>query len=56
MKEHIQSLGFRNKEIGVDEAAGAERSPDEEDLRTEVTLIRSNHVRGDDCNDAVPEL
>lgn len=52
-----KTLGLRNKEEGVDEAKEAEGAPDEEDLGAEVgvTGLSSDHVWGDDGNDAVPE-
>lgn len=50
-----KSLGLGNQEEGVDESAGAETTPDEEDGRSEVTLGCTNHVRGDDRDDGVPE-
>lgn len=33
-----QALGLGDEEVGVDEGAEAERAPDEEDLRTKITL------------------
>jgi len=50
-----QTLCLWNQEVGVDESACAETSPDEEDGGFEVTLVFSNHVRGDDSDDSVPE-
>jgi hypothetical protein len=50
-----QTLGLRNEEVGVDEGDGAETSPDEEHGRLEVTLVGTDHVRGDDGDDGVPE-
>ena len=52
-----QALGLGNEEIGVDEAASAERAPDEEDARSEIGIswVGSDHVWGDDCDDTVPE-
>ena len=52
-----QALGLGHEEVGVDEAAGAEGAPDEEDFGAEVrvALVRSDHVWGDDGDDAVPE-
>jgi len=52
-----ESLGLGDEEVGVDEASGTERSPNEEDARTEigVTFALSNHVWGDDSDDTVPE-
>lgn len=46
-----KTLRLRNQEIGVDEAGGAERAPDEEDLGAKVPLVRANHVRCNNSND-----
>ena len=48
-----ETLGFRDEEIGVQEAADAEGAPDEEDFGAEVTFVGIDHVGGDDCNDLV---
>lgn len=52
-----KTLGFWNEDIGVDEASCAEGSPDEEDAGAEVglTFVGTNHVWGDDSDNAVPE-
>lgn len=52
-----KALGFRNEQVGVDEAGRAERAPDEEDFRSQIrlALVLANHVGGDDGNDAVPQ-
>jgi len=50
-----KTLGLRDEEVGVDERAGAETTPDEEDRGAEVTLGGSNHVRCDHSDDGVPE-
>lgn len=50
-----QALGLGDEEIRVDEAGGAERAPDVEDLGAEVALVLVDHVRRDDGDDAVPE-
>lgn len=50
-----QTLGLGDQEVGVDEGDSAETSPDEEDRRLQVTLIGTNHVRGDDGDDGVPK-
>ena len=50
-----QTLGLRDKEVGIDEGAGAQAAPDEEDGGLQVTLILSDHVRGNDGNDGVPQ-
>ena len=46
-----KTLGFGDEEVGVNEADRAKRSPDEENLCTEVALIRVDHVRSDHSND-----
>lgn len=52
-----QTLGLRDEEVSVDTSAGAESTPDEENLGTEValTLCLANHVRSDGGDDCVPE-
>lgn len=50
-----QTLGLRDKEVGIDEGAGAQAAPDEEDRGLQVALILSDHVRGDDGDDGVPQ-
>lgn len=50
-----QTLGLGNEEVSVDEGAGAETTPDEEDGGLEVTAVLTDHVGGDDGNDGVPE-
>lgn len=50
-----KTLCLPYEEISVEETDGAQSSPDEEDLGTEVSLVFSDHVGRDDCNDAVPE-
>jgi len=52
-----EALGFWDEHVGVDEAGGAERAPDEEDAGPEVgfALVGADHVWGDDGDDAVPE-
>ena len=49
------TLGLRNEEVRVHEGTGAETAPDEEDGRSQIALVCSNHVRSDDGNDGVPE-
>jgi hypothetical protein len=46
-----ETLGFRDEEVGVDEADGAEGAPDEEDFRAEVALVGADHIGGDDSDD-----
>ena len=46
-----KALGFRDQEVRVDEAGGAERAPDEEDFGAQVALVRIDHVGRDDCDD-----
>jgi hypothetical protein len=52
-----QPLGLRNEEVSVDASAGAQSTPDEEDLGTEVALSLglADHVGGDGGDDCVPE-
>lgn len=50
-----KTLGLRDEEVSVDESASAQGAPDKEDLSAEVTLVRVDHVRGDDGDDAVPQ-
>lgn len=50
-----ETLGLVDEEVGVDEAADAEGTPEPEDLCAEVGLVGTDEVRGDDCDDAVPE-
>jgi hypothetical protein len=52
-----QTLGLGNEEVSVDASAGAESTPDKEDLGTEValTLGLADHVRSDGGDDCVPE-
>ena len=50
-----QTLGLGDEEVGVDEGAGAEGTPDEEDLGAKVALVGVDHVGGDDGDDAVPQ-
>lgn len=46
-----ETLGLGDEEVGVDECAGAESTPDEEDLGAQVALVRVDHVGGDDGDD-----
>ena len=46
-----EALGLGHEEVGVHEADGAERAPDEEHLGAEVALVGSHHVWGDDTDD-----
>ena len=46
-----EALGFRDEDVGVQEAADAEGAPDEEDFGAEVAFVRVDHVGGDDCDD-----
>ena len=46
-----QSLGLGDEEVRVEEAAGAEGAPEKENLGSEVALILTNQVGGDDCDD-----
>jgi len=40
-----KTLGLGDQEVSVDASAGAEGSPDEEDLGAEVILIGVHHIR-----------
>jgi hypothetical protein len=51
-----QALGLRHEEVGKENTDGASGTPEEEDLGTEVCLLLSDEVRGNDGNEAVPEL
>jgi len=44
-----------NQEVRVNKGGGTETSPNEEDGRSEVTLVRVDHVGGDDGDDGVPQ-
>ena len=46
-----QTFGFGNEEVCVDEAGGAETTPDEEDFGTEIGFVDADHVGCDDCDD-----
>lgn len=50
-----ETLGLGDEEVGVDEGAGAETAPDEEDGRLEVAAFLADHVGSDDSDDGVPE-
>jgi len=52
-----QTLGLRHKEVSVDASAGAQSTPDEEHLGTEValTLGLADHVGSDGGDDCVPQ-
>lgn len=50
-----QTLGLGDEEVGVDESASAETSPDEEDGGLQVALVGTDHVGGDDGDDGVPQ-
>lgn len=50
-----QTLGLGDQEVGVDESASAETSPDEEDGGLQVALVGTDHVGGDDGDDGVPQ-
>lgn len=50
-----QALGLGDEEVGVDEGAGAQTAPDEEDGGLEVATVGADHVGGDDGDDGVPE-
>lgn len=50
-----EPLGLWDEKVSVKEASSAERSPEEEDLRFEVSLGLADKVWGDDGNDTVPQ-
>lgn len=50
-----KTLGLPNEEVGIDVANNTETTPDEEDLGLEITLVRADHIRGDDGDDTVPK-
>jgi hypothetical protein len=50
-----KALGLPNEEVGVNEAAHAKGAPDEENLGLEVGLVGTNHIGGNDGNDAIPQ-
>jgi len=50
-----ETLGLWDKEVGIDKGGSVEGSPDEEHLGAKVTLVLTDHVRGNDGNDAVPQ-
>jgi hypothetical protein len=51
-----EALSLRNKDIGVDETRGTERTPDEEDFGSKVGLsgILPNQIRSDNSDDTIP--
>lgn len=46
-----QTFGLGDQEVGVDEANGAEGTPDPEDIGAKVAFVLANHVGGDDSDD-----
>lgn len=50
-----QTLGLRDQEECVNEAACAQTSPHVKDLGAQVGLVRVHHVGSNDGNDAVPQ-
>jgi hypothetical protein len=46
-----QALSLGDEEVGVDEGAGAETTPDEEDGGLQVSVLHADHVWGNDGND-----
>jgi len=50
-----ETLGFWDEEVRVDEGACAKTAPNEEDRGLEISVLRSDHVWGDDSNDGIPE-
>lgn len=51
-----QALGLGDEEIGVDESARAETTPDEKDGGLEVAAVFIDHVWGDNGNDLQESL
>ena len=50
-----KSLRFGDKEVGEDHTSSTGRSPDEEDLTLEISVLRINHVWRDETDHKVPE-
>jgi len=50
-----KTLGLGNKEVGIDEAAEAKSTPEEEDAGTKVGLTGTDQVGSDDRDNAVPQ-
>ena len=50
-----KALGLWHEEVRVDECAGAETTPEEEDGRAEVGLVRTDKVGSDDGDDRIPK-
>lgn len=50
-----QTLGFRHQQERVDEGGSAETTPDEEYGRSQVSSGLTDHVRGDDGDNGVPQ-
>lgn len=52
-----QALGLGNEEVAVDQGRQAQSAPNEEDARLHVgvTLFGTDHIRGDDSDDGVPQ-
>lgn len=49
-----EALGLGHKQVSVDEAAGAEATPDVKHLGAQIALVLVDHVGSDDGDDAVP--
>jgi hypothetical protein len=49
------TFGLVHREICPKPASDTERTPDEEDFGTHVSLVFIDHIRSDNCNDTVPK-
>ena len=50
-----KALRFGDKEVGEDHTSSTSRSPDEEDITLEISVLRINHVWRDETDDKFPE-
>jgi len=50
-----QAFGFRNEEVGENDAGSAGASPDKEHIGAHVAILFVDHVGGDLGDDEVPE-
>jgi hypothetical protein len=50
-----KTLGFGHQQERVDKGGSAETTPDEEDGRSQVSSVFTDHVGGDDGDDGVPQ-
>ncbi len=51
-----KTLCLRDEEVGVDECAGTETTPHEEDGRLEIAVLFADHIRSDDGDDLLTEI